>query len=184
MSNVLTEIPVLGRGVAVLDGALIDLGLPPFVNLTAEFFALFVVLTVAVAHLGRLLPFVGRLAVWPTVLLVKTVRLLLLVPQQAIASIQDRRGRSTGQRVFDYGDGVVRVSDRVEGGIRLFPTRLSRSRRLPTWLALVVVAALFAIWNQAYCGPAEHGCVRPILQWSDAGTGWPSPAPPPATRHR
>ena len=169
MGNILTELPVVGDAVAVLDKALADAGTTAFVSETVEFAVLVVVLVVVGTFVvGKVVPLLGAALAGPLVALVKALNFMLLLPQLAFTA----GGRTPSPRVYAYGVGVERASDAAVEGVRRLPPTLEPLRRFPRKAMLLVVTVLFLLWNWSYCPGSDASCVSPISQWMTDAEAW------------
>lgn len=182
---VLTEVnpliapPVLGPMVGYVDKAAIDMGMPlwlrEFVELVLLGVFVYIVLRLIVR---RLLPWVGEQLVDPIIAFVDALRVLFLLPDLAVTRVLQRLDRRPADLVYFYGNGVLAVADGLSAIIRQWLPGLVHTRRIPRSVLVLLLAAMFIVWNDESCVPgADAVCTSLVSHWTDSFTGWIDEAP-------
>jgi hypothetical protein len=169
IANPLNELPVLGPVVTLMDKPLSDAGAPLWLAEAAELLIVGGLSYVLLRILTRsVLPWVLAAAVGPAVVLLGALRIVLLLPQFAVATAYDRLERAPAGAVYAYGHGVMGLTDALEAAARRALPQCCGIRKLPGVVLIVLLLALFALWNNNYCGSdAKRSCVSPITRWVD-----------------
>jgi hypothetical protein len=169
IANPLTELPVIGPVVELMDKPLSDAGVSLWLAQAAELLVVgslsFALLRIATRSV---LPWILAAAVGPTVALLGALRILLLLPQLAVTTAYDRLQRAPARAVYAYGHGVMDLTEALEAGARRALPQCRGIRRLPGLVLIGLLLALFALWNNNYCGSdAKRSCVSPVARWVD-----------------
>jgi len=165
-ANPLTELPIVGGLVSLLDGLLADLGFPLWFAEAVEFILLAVLLYFTLdLTLRKLVRPVVAMLVRATAALAEVILVALLLPEFALAKAMNKHAPPAA--VYVYGDLVVRLTDTLKSISRRILPPIAEVRRLPKLAVVVILVMLFAVWNQNQCSgnPSAAGCVSPVEQW-------------------
>jgi hypothetical protein len=166
VTNPLFDLPGTGWLVRLIDEPLDDAGFALWLAEAVELVAVGGLLFVLLQGLTRsVLPRVFPAAVGPTVALVGGVRNLLLLPQLAASVVYDRAQRPPARPVYAYGQAVMAIADALEAFARWALQRCTAIRKTPDGALFMLLALLFALWNNDYCDPAQSSCVSPVAHW-------------------
>lgn len=170
--NPLTELPVLGILVHLVDKLLDQLGFPFWLRTFAEIIVIAVSAYLLLKFLTRhVLPWAGAALVGPTLTLTEGVRTLLLLPDLGISRLIRHFGRVPPEFVHGYGAVVMSMIDKTQVLIRHGLPKLSFARFVRPWLLVSVMALLFLIWNDTECVPRQDSmCVSPVSHWTTSDT--------------
>lgn len=164
-------LPLVGGLVELLDTAIAQLAFPLWLRSTLEFVLLAVLGYVLLRFLTRqVLPWLGSLLVTPVVWLVDAVRVVLLLPDLAVARLARRTfDRMPPEIVYAYGSVVMAATDGVQELARKALPALAITRRAHGLLLVGLLVVGFLVWNNAECGPGPE-CVPPVTQWTTSFT--------------
>jgi hypothetical protein len=172
--NPLAGVPVLGWLIGLLDEVLIQIGMTfwirAFVEMIVAAFAAYFVLRLAVS---RFLPWIGVAVVGPVTAAAEAVRVVLLVPDLVVSSVTRRFRRAPAEIVYGYGTVVMTFVDGLQDVARSVLPKLAITRKIQPWLLIVLLAALFMVWNNQKCtaGP-DATCFSPVSAWTTAVGVW------------
>lgn len=169
----LGELPLLGWLVELLDKALLDAGMNPWLAQTAEFFLLVVLLYVVTGFLVRRgLPLL-QLAARPVVdALADAAMVLVLLPEFALTWTLTRLRMRLPSVVYLYGDAVVAGNRAVKSAVTGLVQTLSWLHGRPKLFVISFVFLFFLLWNVNTCLPGPAGCVTPVSQWTTGAGMW------------
>ncbi|GAB3491296.1 hypothetical protein [Amycolatopsis cihanbeyliensis] len=170
--NPLTEFPLLGFAVELLDGLLADLGLPFWFRSFVELVALGVLGYHLIGLvLCGLIPRLGRLLAEPGRRLVDLLRTLLLLPELALSRALRARHRRPPGAVYFYGALVLGLGDGLHHLVRVVLAGARALATAPRVLLLILLVGMFLWWNDGSCvGANPSPCVSPVQQWTSAVT--------------
>ncbi|GAA1262008.1 hypothetical protein [Saccharothrix xinjiangensis] len=170
----LAELPVFGGPVLLLDRALEHTGMPLWLRGAVELALVSVVAYLVLRLLAkRLLPWMAVALVRPALGLVGVARVVLLLPDLAVARCFRRAGRVPPELTHAYGSLVMALGDGAEEAVRRGVPLLSAGRRARGWVLTTVLVLAFLAWNNETCAPgAEPACATPVARWTDALTTW------------
>jgi hypothetical protein len=171
--NPLTEFPMVGWLVGLLDTLLTDLGFSMWLAQAIELILLAVLLYFVLdLCLRKVIPRVVAMLVPATATLLDGALVALLLPEYAVT-------KAVGQRtppaaLYFYGELVVRLTDLLKSLLRRVLPPIAAVRRLPKLAVVVVLVLLFAVWNENKCSAIDPatGCVSPVSHWIAEAGKW------------
>jgi hypothetical protein len=168
-------LPLVGGLVEVLDTAIAQLEFPLWLRSSLEFVLLAVLGYLLLRFLTRhVLPWIGALLVAPVVWLTDGLRVVLLLPDLALARLVRRAfDRMPPEVVYAYGSVVMAATDGVQELARKALPALAITRRVHGSLLAGLLVIGFLVWNSEECGPGPE-CVSPVTQWT---TSFPTSQP-------
>ncbi|ONI72617.1 hypothetical protein ALI144C_42085 [Actinosynnema sp. ALI-1.44] len=174
--NPLTDVPLLGYVITVVNDAFTQLSLPFWLRSLIEL-VLAGLLGYALLRLlaSRLLPWLGTALVTPAVLVGDLVRTLLLLPDLAVSRGMRRLGRIPPEVVYAYGTVVMTSVDLFEKVVRRLVPKLAAVKNGSGIVLVVLLVVLFLVWNSQSCAggpPADGACVSPITHWTTSLSTW------------
>lgn len=162
-----SDVPVLGDLVGLLDDAATQFGFPfwfrTFAELVVAVVLTFILLRVLTA---KLFPWLGGALAHPLTQLTRALLVLLLLPDLGASRLARRFGRTPPEIVYGYGSGVVAVVEGVDDLLKRALPKLSLTRAIRPWLLAVLLVTGFLLWNNQDCasGTAPR-CASPVQVW-------------------
>lgn len=167
IANPLTEMPIAGGLVGLLDDLLVDIGFPMWLAEAVEFILLAVLLYFVLTFtLRKVVPPVVAMLVRASAVLADAILVALLLPEFALTKAMGKH--TPPAAVYVYGDLVVRLTDILKSSLRRVLPPIAEVRRLPKPAVVVILIMLFAVWNQNQCSdsPPAVGCATPVEHWT------------------
>ncbi|MGW5718980.1 hypothetical protein ACWEVP_22600 [Amycolatopsis sp. NPDC003865] len=167
MLSPVSDVPVLGDLVGLLDDAATQIGFPFWLRTFGELIVAVVLAFFLLRVLtAKLLPWLGGALVHPLTLLTRGLVVLLLLPDLGASRLARRFGRKPPEVVYGYGAGVMAVIEAIDDLLKRALPKLSLTRAIRPWLIGVILAAGFLLWNNQDCasGTAPQ-CASPVQVW-------------------
>jgi hypothetical protein len=163
----LTELPLLGGVVEVVNSLLTDLGFPLPLAESLELVGLLILLYVLVAQLlRRVLPWLATVLQPVVDRLLDGAMALMLVPELLVTRIRVRTGKPPFGAAYAYGDGIVGLTDGMRAVARVVLSAVPRLNRAPRAVSVILVVLTALIWNHTTCTGDQAGvCVSPAAHW-------------------
>jgi hypothetical protein len=175
ISNPLTELPVLGGIVKIVNSLLTDLGIPLWIAETIELAGLLWLLHVL------LLKFIRRALPWlvtvfePLVVLVfERVAMILLIPEVVTTRLRIKLDKPPLAFAYTYGDGVLSLTGFAVSVAHFVLALLPRASRAPRGVSLVLVILFVLAWNNGTCTSSSTpaACISPASSWASEAGRW------------